>query len=62
MSLTKRLYNHIDADEPYLYELNPYQADIEWREFMEQEAANQKAKLNKDDADVGYHGLRSSDL
>ena len=66
MSYTKRLYNYLEADEPYLYEDNPYKADIEWNIFMAQQTANQRAKLKAagatDNEDIGYHGLRSSDL
>ncbi len=53
-------------DDPYLYEGNPYKADIEWNIYMAQTAANLKARQeaanNIDDEDVGYHGLRMSDL
>lgn len=62
MSVTKRLY----MDDPYLYEENPYKADIDWNIYMAQTAAilkaRQEAANNIDDEDVGYHGLRMSDL
>ena len=51
MSLTKTLYK----DDPYLYEENPYKADIDWKIYLAQMAAIQKQKLeaaNNDDEDV----------
>lgn len=44
---------------------NKYREDLNWNIYMAQMTAIEKAKYeaaNVDDEDVGYHGLRLSDL